>query len=545
MDFDRYIKQIAREEPIATPGGYDERVRGLLASLAPQKQKQRARRKLPLAAAVTLAILLVCGTAFAVNLILKMQGSDISYFGPAPAQDYSSQQAYLERNSDKVGMELPALKEQLGAAITDATGKTEGFILTIDNIAMDVNYLTVFYTVHSDQSLRDVIYENYGDGYTEDEFNRFFDSLAEDAGFIGASLDRPLVDGRNFEFLESGGRGGKSYLKDDHTFSGTQAFALAENIPETFTLTLGTEFIFGREGKWQADFKIDLSGANQKAKIAYPQTEISVKEIFSEDTANTYGLADYTHKVVVERVSLTENGGMIVLGEEISPPYPSTLPASPAPASAAEDAEPAPAMDDPGFSVWPYTNFLVYDQDGNSLGRAAGSGGVYGGTGYVRNILEFAADMDTTSVTLVPYTVGWENPKEVRVMFDELGKSVEIFPGASVTLTDVSLDSGEDWDFGEAAGSDCVTIKYIEKGVTLSQYAKTRFLGKDGREVRTASTVTPENPYVDFSTGTVTNPVYVTFPDDAPGDIRSFTGMIFEYDLPIPDEANRHTIPLP
>ncbi|WP_066684910.1 DUF4179 domain-containing protein [Christensenella intestinihominis] len=545
MDFDRYIRQIAKKEPIRTPDGFGQKIENLLQSFAPRTQRRRVRRRrLPLAAAVLIAATLICGTAFAVNYILKMQGSEISYFEGAPEQDYSSQQGYLEENSDKVGMDIPPLKEQLGAVLSDTTGNTEGVTLTIDNIAMDTNYLSVFYTIHTEQTIRDTVRKTIGEGLTDEEFSEMYDT-ADPADWLGGMFAWPLADGKPLDVLSSGGRGGKNYIRDEHTFVGMNTFALADNIPETFTLTLEMENLLGAQGKWGADFQIDLSEANAKAKISYPKTEIEVREDFPQEFEEEYGFADYTHKVVVERVSLTENGGMVVLGEEIPAAFKRIGAQQPSPDRSATDgdAQPAQAMEDPGMSIMPFVNFMVYDQDGNALGRATGSGGVIGHTGYVRNILEFAADMDTTtSVTLVPYREDWKNRKEVRVSFDELGKKIEIFPGATVTLTDVAFDDAE-WDFGEAAGSDCVTIKYIEKGVTIAHPAKNRFLGPDGQEVELESTVTEENPYVDFATGTVTDPIYVTFPDGAGGDVRSFTGMIFEYVVPILDEANAATIP--
>ncbi len=514
MDFDRYLRNEAKNEAIRTPDGYDERISHVLKGL--DGKKRYGKRRFTLLIAI---VLLGCGTALAVNYALRMQGSDIAFFEGAQDQDFASQQEYWEGMSDTVDARVVNQKEtpvqpvtgDLGVAISDSSGSA--IELTIDNIAMDMNYLHVFYTVKTEDALEDI-------------------SLRHGGSFS------PTINGEEFAWFSTGGRGGEPYLADAHTIVGSATWGLLENIPEQFALTLRAQHLFGYDGLWEANFDIDLTEVFDEAKVVYPQKTIQVQRTLYEDLAEEYVIDDFNivHDVVVERISLTDNGGMIILGE-----YPlEPIPMKPEVYEKRKEAEDRP-IDDFAYEIIPYVDFFAYDQDGNSLPITSDS--VNSGRGYTRNVLEFTADPSIESITLVPSVAVQEGVKEIIVSFDEIGKVYEIFPGASVQLVDVSYDTETEYG-GEISTNNSVILRYIEKGVSGS-YAKRRFLGADGEEVALAATMTSEEPYVDIATGITTDRIAVEFPEDAPGDIESFTGMIFEYTIQVEATENKTIFEFP
>lgn len=493
MNFDKYLKQQAKKDILSVPQKYGERIDNILKSLVPvrtyAKQTRKHNPKLRVAAIVVAVVLAVGGTALAVGYVLKMQGSDIGFFEGAQKQDFASQQEYWEDTSVKVEATVPnqqSVTGDLGAAITDRDNLA-GVALTIDNIAMDMNYIHIFYTLTSERPFGEVMREGMGISVEE------YGDLGDEEWMRTAVFLRPQIDGKEILPFFADGRSGQGYFKDEHTYTGTASYALVENVPEVFALTVGTNHLLYNEGKWEANFEVDLTGVFSKSKVAYPQQTISVRD--------AQGIE---HEVSVKRVSLTPNGGMVVLEEKT------------------------------GEDQTPYVDFLVMDKDGNSLSRAI-LGGTNGGGegGTVCNILEFSADTDIDSVLLVPYTVDYEKTEEVRVMFDETGREKEIFPGASVMLAEVAYDAQTEFQ-GEIDTDNSIALKYIEKGVPVGSPAKSRFLNADEEEVPLRAVMTPEIPYRDFATGMCSSWAAVEFEDEKQ-KIEDLKGMIFEYFVPVPD----------
>lgn len=490
--------------------------------------KKAPRRRLSSRMAIALAaaaILLLSGTALAVGLVLTGGGSKIGFFSDTNDPELKAQQGYYERASDAVDQPL--------------TSSVEGDTLTINNIAINRDRVTVFYTATSAAPLPN--------------------DAAAPAPWL--SLD----DGTRQQSLVKNVLAERA---DEWTLSCMQSFSLTEALPKTCTLTIGFDALFGQTGDWQHTFQVDLTQSSASTIAAYPNAVIRLVGTGDVDRAPYF-----SHDVTIAAVMMDQTGGVLLLEEETpgdalyrddtyrawadgvtaakaaylatSPgktemdweaqngPLDEYLAVHPCPYSNEEILAILNASSDSGLpSFLPFVSFAVFNDRGESLNpRCVGiTGSSLSRT--AQNKLYFTPDYETAYIRLVPI-LGSKGARSVNMMFDALNTPVAVYDGLTITLLDVQVD----------AAKRTITTSYREDGITAEdRYSKSRVLSASGTVLENCgSIVSSDAPFRDDTTGVYTETL--TFLDNA-FDVTSIRGIEFRYDEPALDEANAITIRL-
>ena len=313
------------------PKSFERSTEQTLARLGVKEERQRSLRfdRRKLAVLIAAAVLIVSVTAFAAAsaIVLKRTGGSIGYFDSNDSAGIAAQQPHYERIGDEVDVVLTA---------DDVT-------LTIDNIALEDERITVFYTVSSAKGIADGA-----------ELPELYGSI--DGGNTACAYPLELTPKR----------------VDANTFTCMQTMWLKDPLPEVCTLTVFCRSLFGVDKYVSAELAVDTSEV--PANVSEGEYLVVVDD------------GRYEHTIIA-RVYIDNDGGVLELSETV----PNTK----------YDENHNEIM------YLPFVDFAVFDEEGNSLNPhingiqhgAPGSKAV--------NKVKFDADMETGSVTIVPMrTVG-------------------------------------------------------------------------------------------------------------------------------------------
>ena len=269
----------------------------------------------------------------------------------APAVLEMAQNAidYFDQNQHSEYANYQGKYEQFNAAVgmSDTNGEQT---LTIDNIAVDDSYMLVFYTLKSKTPI-----ELAG---TDDEPQSWRVRWTAPTFFA-------QVNGKQLD--TTGTVENESAMPDAYTLTGVHRIVLKEALPEQFDLIL---YDGGSSDISQSDFQFEMSV--DKSAVAVETLTVEPKQDFTVDlSAEWNGETIHAHhEPRIERVSISPFGSTITLSEE---------------------------------AVDPLTNFVLRDDQGNFL-PILYTGSVGSEIGRATNTFEFlGADLDTRSVTLIPY----------------------------------------------------------------------------------------------------------------------------------------------
>ena len=256
---------------------------------------------------------------------------------------------YFEQNSGSEYANYQGKYEKYNAAVgmSDTNGDQT---LTIDNIAVDDSYLMIFSTLKSETPLE----------LQEGEQVPLSTRVEWTAPNFSVEINGEALD-------TSGPIEKEAELVDEYTLTAVQRIILKETLPDQFDLLLydgGTSDI--RNSNFQFEMSVD------KSAVAVETLTVAPKQDFIVDISTEYqGEPIHLHyEPRIERVSISPFGSTITLSEA---------------------------------AVDPLTSFVLRDDKGNYL-PVLYTGSVGGGIGRSTNSFEFlGADLDTKSVTLIPY----------------------------------------------------------------------------------------------------------------------------------------------
>ena len=284
------------------------------------------RRKL--AVLIAAAVLLVSVTAFAAAgaIVLKRTGGSVGFFDGSDSAEISAQQPHYERIGDEVGVVLTA----------------EDVQLTIDNIALEDEQITVFYTVSNQKGIAD-----------DAELPELYASI--DGGLTACAYPLELTSKR----------------VDANTFTCMQTMWLSSPLPEVCTLTVFCREMFGVEKTVSAELNVDTS-------------EVPVNVSEGEYTVCVDD-GRYVHEITA-RIYIDSDGGVLELSEVV-------------PKTKYDENHNE-------IHYVPFVDFAVFDSEGNSLNPHIDgvTHGVAPGS-VAKNKVRFDAAMDAESVTIVPMRV--------------------------------------------------------------------------------------------------------------------------------------------
>ena len=375
----------------------------------------------------------------------------------APAVLEMAQNAidYFDQNQHSEYANYQGKYEQFNAAVgmSDTNGDQT---LTIDNIAVDDSYLMIFSTLKSETPLE----------LQEGEQVPLSTRVEWTAPNFSVEINGEALD-------TSGPIEKEAELIDEYTLTAVQRIILKDTLPDQFDLLLydsSTSDI--RNSNFQFEMSVD------KSAVAVETLTVAPKQDFIVDISTEYqGEPIHLHyEPRIERVSISPFGSTITLSEA---------------------------------AVDPLTSFVLRDDKGNYL-PVLYTGSVGGGIGRSTNSFEFlGADLDTESVTLIPY-------------LDE-GRAHKVTGSLdSLPLTDDSTGGFtlESLDIGEKQATATFSIR----GAVDYCNAQFSLLLADGTPLDTLT-----DCYMDFSYDRE-NALCITtieYPDATPEQIAQITDVSF------------------
>lgn len=333
--FDEIIKNKINNEKWVVPENIDKSMGNALKNL----ESKKLRKRIPLK--VLVASFIIMTLSFTTVLANTPQGkefikSTIEFFNGGVDSKYSSSKDSFEKFNNVIGSMV----------------KDNGIKFTINNIAIDDNFLNIFYTIESDEPI----------------------SKIEEG-----TLWSPMFTAPNFQYkidgkyLKTGNNNDvDAYFESDKILKGMIRENISQiNIPQKFNLEVYTSEIFGEKGQWNISTNVDKAHIEEDTISVIPNKNV----IF-----NANGIK---HDVTIEKVSISPFGNQIVLSEN---------------------------KDNDGMSC----GFALFDDNGNYLDDISSSiSGVSNGKAI--NSFEFVNEnKDIKYITLIPIEEK-EKPKEIVI----------------------------------------------------------------------------------------------------------------------------------
>lgn len=374
MTFDEKLKARAQREGSPMPEGFDERMDALLHDLPEQVTPLKKRRAPRTAICIGIAAALVVGAAAAAPTVIQMAQGAIDYFHTGRTSEYTPIQSSYEQFNAAVGVSKTA----------------NGVTITIDNIAVDDSYMSIFFTMKSDAPLDPVNVDNNPESWR-------------------ASWAAPVfwakVNGKELD--TSGIVDNEAYFVDDCTLKGVHRLTLKQTLPEQFDLLLYTG---GTSRLNKGDIQFELSV--DKSAVAVQTRTVEPKQDFTVDYVHTYeddGTIQVHRTPRIDRVSVSPLSSTITLSEKVS-------------------------GDD-----FPWDSFVLRDDKGNFLPRLP-AGMTNSTLGRSVNVFEFiGADETTKSVTLIPMDWSYHS-HEIKGTLDSLPLTDDSTNGYTLESLEVGKD---------------------------------------------------------------------------------------------------------
>lgn len=337
MTFDEKLKARAEREGAPIPKGFDSRMDALLDTLPAEVQSVKKRRAPRLAVCIGIAAAMVVCAAAAAPAVLEMARNAIDYFQSDRQSAYTALQTEYEQFNAAVGV----------------SQTVDGVTLTIDNIAVDDSYMSIFYTLSSKTPLEQIGTESEPESWRAEWT----------APTFWANVDGEMLD-------TSGAIDNEAYFVDDYTLKGMHRLALKQALPDQFDLLLYTGDSISSPSDADFQFALAVDKSAVGSLTVEPALDFTVDYTGTYEDGSTYSV----HRTPrIERVSISPLSSTIMLSEQLS-----------------------------GDDI-PFDGFVLRDDQGNYLPRLP-AGISVNTLGRSVNMFEFIGANETTkSVTLIPF----------------------------------------------------------------------------------------------------------------------------------------------
>lgn len=315
--FDKEIKAMIKHENYDIPNKLKNEIKIMLESLPEDNRglkketKKRYTTKIILIASVI--VLLIMTTAFAaMPELLKMTQNFIENLTKIDNVNILSKQEEFEKYSAPVNY----------------TSESEGISVTIDNIAVDGNFLLISSTITCNRRVEDIIKDSWvykkflelrNENKSKDIIEKFKDSPNYEQNLENLNnLDYKQflvnispyyyfkIDGFDYGRLDK--TDNEEYIENEYTFITVQKYIIPAGVPDIFKLSISEKYICNIEGKWSFDIMIDRSESKKNSISVMPG-------ILAEVTSIASG-KEYKHNVTIDSLSISPFGGQITLSEK-------------------------------------------------------------------------------------------------------------------------------------------------------------------------------------------------------------------------------------
>jgi hypothetical protein len=268
-DLDKLIKNKMNNEVWEIPEELDMSINNNLKNLDNRKVIKKRISKIAVAAAL-IAVLGTTTVLANTEQIKASISSVVAFFNADKDFKYLSDKATFDKFNVGVGISTEA----------------QGIKLTIDSIAVDDNFLNIFYTIENDKKI-----EKKGN------------ETPWAANFTSPIFEYKL-NGKYIEWANHNDT--DAYFVSDNVIKGMKRENISlMNLPEEFKLEVFTKEIFDTKGKWYLSTKVD------KKEVAVESTTVTPKKDVE------FNVKNIKHKVTIDKVSISPFGSQIVLSERL------------------------------------------------------------------------------------------------------------------------------------------------------------------------------------------------------------------------------------
>jgi hypothetical protein len=394
--FDNQISDMIVNENFDVPEKFKVEIRFILENLPESneglKKEKKGFNKVKIILIASIVTLLLTATAFAtVPELLKMTQNLIENFTKINNIDISSKREEYEKYNASVNY----------------TSESEGISVTIENIAVDGNFLLMTSKVTSPEKIEDVIknsrlYKEVVSGRKElnieavPDYEDFLFAISPNYLFEINGEDCGIFDLSEWE----------DYITDDYSFVSIQKYIIPVETDDIFNLSIRDNHICYVRGDWNFKTIIDKSAVNEDTVTASPNIKAAVTSIENGE--------EYKHYITIEKLSISPFGGQITLSEK-------------------------------GTEV--FRDFVLRDDEMNYYTVLNESVTVSGPDDISRNSFEFIAPKSPVmlkELELVP-VFKYEAPVEQTVMLEEdiISTDIKLSKIGGYKIEDMDIDGNE------------------------------------------------------------------------------------------------------
>lgn len=256
---------------INIPKSIDEAIeKGAKRAIEEKYVKLTRKRTVQKIAAVVACTLTIGTLAINSENVMATIKSTIDFFSENKDFKYSSDQDTIEKFNDVIAV----------------TAEDNGIKLTVDNVALDDNYLNVFYTIESNTSM----------------------GASSEGDFATAKIAAPDLNYKiNNEYIESGNHWYiDSYFESDNILKVMERINISfMNIPSDVQLSIGTDRILGKDGQWSIDVLMNKDDVLAQTTTVNPKLKAE------------FNVNDTKHDVTIEKISISPFGSQVVLSQYV------------------------------------------------------------------------------------------------------------------------------------------------------------------------------------------------------------------------------------
>lgn len=430
-DFDKLLKEKAHSDVCELPDTLNERIDNIMMNLPDKKRRKSATMKIALVAALAATVSVTSVLASGTPAVKNMVDTVVSYFNNTKDTRYFSDKASFEKFNKAVGVST----------------ENNGIKLTVDNIAVDDNFINVFYTIES----KNAINMNFTDE------NKLFEAVLSNP-FLDFKINGKNIALANHNDIDA-------YFEGDKVLKAMRRINVSQiNLPQSFDLEISTNEIFRTKGKWNIFTTIDKSAVAVETKTVKPNIKANID------------LGDFKHNITIDKVSISPFGSQIVISEKTN-----------------KDNlfDKFAIFDDKGNVL----DVLNTDMQGSSFGKATNSFEFIKGNMNIKYItlvpIKFTesgnASIEKENITKLPVTFKTSNTGSrvvdkiefdkniIRVSYHNEGVNLwdPLFMFYDANGNDLKLgDCGQTISVDRQNATYTVTYTYANKNVDLSKIAK-------------------------------------------------------------------------
>lgn len=270
-NFDNLLKQKAQDDAYIIPDILDKKIDNMLKNLPDKKKHKPTSIKIALIAAMVAVISVTSVLGSNIPAVKNAVDTAVSYFNNINGTRYFTDKNSFEKFNKSVG----------------ASSENQGIKLTVDNIAVDDNFMNVFYTIESNEPINMK--------FTDE--NKLFEAVLS-TPFLHFKINGKEIKNGNHNDTDA-------YFKSDKVLKVMYRVNVSQmTLSKNFDLEISTDEIFRTKGIWGIATSIDKSDVAVETNTVKPNMRATID------------FGDFKHNIIIDKVSISPFGSQIVISEK-------------------------------------------------------------------------------------------------------------------------------------------------------------------------------------------------------------------------------------